>query len=127
MKKNKIIYWISTVLLCLPMLGAGYAYFFNPEIVQAFKHFGFPDYFRVELGVAKVLGALALLIPIVPARIKEWAYAGFFITLVSASITHYSIGDEIGEIIPPIIMLVISIVSYVFYHKIHSIDVVKNT
>ena len=57
-----------------------------------FTHVGFPDYFRVELSWAKLLGVVVLLAPVL-ARLNEWAYAGFFITLASALIAHFSVGD----------------------------------
>jgi hypothetical protein len=63
-----------------------------PQVLQAFTHLGFPDYFRVELSWAKFLGVVLLLAP-VPPRVKEWAYAGFAIDLVSAVIAHVSVGD----------------------------------
>jgi len=66
-------------------------------VAQAFQHLGFPDYFRVELSWAKFLAIAVLLAP-VPARLKEWAYAGFAITLVSALIAHFSVGDGPGGV-----------------------------
>lgn len=93
MKKDKIIYWVSTGVIGAMMLFSGYSYFTNPQIVEGFKHMGFPDFFRVELGIAKIIGALVLLIPQIPTKIKEWAYAGFIITFVSASIAHINAGD----------------------------------
>ena len=63
-----------------------------PQVAEAFTHLGFPDYFRVELAWAKLLGVVLLLAP-VPSRLKEWAYAGFAITLGSALIAHFAVGD----------------------------------
>ena len=63
-----------------------------PQVAEAFAHLGFPDYFRVELSLAKLLGVALLLAP-VPARLKEWAYAGFAIDLASALIAHAAVGD----------------------------------
>lgn len=119
MNKNKIIYWISTIIFSFAMLGSGFAYFSNPEVIEGFKHLGFPDYFRKELGIAKILGVIVILIPMVPRRFKEWAYAGFFITFISAFIAHYSVGDDIGKSIAPLIVLAISLVSYFFFDKLH--------
>jgi len=86
-------FWISTVLLCLQMGFTAYAQLKLPEVAGAFARMGFPAYFRVELSWAKFAGIVALLAPMVPARVKEWAYAGFAITLVSAVIAHVSIGE----------------------------------
>ena len=88
------LYWIVTGLMCLQMTFTAYAQLQLPEVAQAFTHLGFPDYFRVELSLAKLLGVALLLAP-VPARLKEWAYAGFAITLVSALIAHFSVGDGV--------------------------------
>ena len=87
-----ITFWIATVLLCLQMGFTAYAQLSLPQVAEAFAHMGFPGYFRVELSYAKLLGIVALLAP-VPARLKEWAYAGFAITLVSALVAHVSVGD----------------------------------
>jgi hypothetical protein len=91
-KTMTILYWIVTALFCLQMGFTAYAQLRLPEVAQAFTHFGFPAYFRVELSWAKLLGVVLLLAP-VPARLKEWAYAGFAINLASALIAHFSVGD----------------------------------
>lgn len=117
MKTNKIIYWTTTAIISLMMLFSAYNYFANPEMAKAFTHLGFPNYFRIELGTAKILGALVLLIPQIPARIKEWSYVGFAITFVSAAIAHYSSGDSISVIVMPIVFLIILVVSYMYFHK----------
>jgi hypothetical protein len=85
-------FWIATVLFCLQMFFTAYAQLRLPEVAQAFTHLGFPDYFRLELTWAKFLGILLLLLPVSP-RLKEWAYAGFAITLVSALVAHLAVGD----------------------------------
>jgi hypothetical protein len=91
-KATAIIYWIVTVLFCLQMGFTAYAQLRLPQVAEAFIHLGFPAYFRVELSWAKFLGVVLLLAP-VPARPKEWAYAGFAITLASALIAHLAVGD----------------------------------
>jgi hypothetical protein len=91
-KAKTIAYWLVTALFCLQMSFTAYAQLQLPEVAQAFARLGFPDYFRVELSWAKLLGVLLLLAP-VPARLKEWAYAGFAINLVSALIAHFAVGD----------------------------------
>src|ERR687889_1989447 len=87
-----IAFWIVTALFCLQIGFTAYAQLRLPQVAEAFTHLGFPAYFRVELSLAKLLGMVLLLAP-VPARLKEWAYAGFAITLVSALIAHFSVGD----------------------------------
>src|SRR6478672_8959463 len=91
-KATTIAYWIVTALFCLQISFTAYAQLRLPQVAEAFTHLGFPAYFRVELSWAKFLGVALLLAP-VPARLKEWAYAGFAITLGSALIAHLSVGD----------------------------------
>jgi DoxX-like family len=87
-----IAFWIATAVFCLQIGFTAYAQLSLPQVAQAFTHLGFPAYFRLELSWAKFLGVALLLAP-VPARLKEWAYAGFAITLGSALIAHLSVGD----------------------------------
>ena len=91
-KAQTIVYWVITALFCLQMGFTAYAQLRLPQVAEAFTHLGFPGYFRVELSWAKLLGVVLLLAP-VPARVKEWAYAGFAINLASALIAHFSVGD----------------------------------
>ena len=118
MKALKITYWITTGLVVLAMLFSFYNYFFNPALVGAYAHAGFPDWFRVELGIAKLLGALALAIPMVPVRVKEWAYVGFFINFFSAILAHYFISDPVSTQVFPLILLLILVASYVTFHRV---------
>ena len=85
-------FWVVTALFCLQMSFTAYAELSLPQVAAAFAHLGFPGYFRVELSWAKLLGVVLLLAP-VPARLKEWAYAGFAIDLGSAVIAHLEVGD----------------------------------
>jgi hypothetical protein len=85
-------FWLVTALFCVQIAFTAYAQLRLPQVAEAFTRLGFPDYFRVELAWAKLLGVVLLLAP-VPARLKEWAYAGFAITLGSALIAHLSIGE----------------------------------
>lgn len=87
-----ILYWSVTGLFCLQMSFTAYAQLSLPQVAEAFAHLGLPDWFRVELSWAKLLGIGALLFP-VPARLKEWAYAGFAINLASALVAHLAVGD----------------------------------
>lgn len=118
MKVTKIIYWISTSLVVVGMVLSFFNYLFNPVMVAGYAHIGFPDWFRVELGIAKLLGALALGIPAVPNRVKEWAYACFFINFFSAFLAHYFVGDAVFNMIAPIVLLCILVVSYISKEKL---------
>src|SRR5512138_3806278 len=87
-----IAFWAVTAAFCLQIAFTAYAQLTLPQVAEAFTHLGFPSYFRVELSLAKLVGIALLLAP-VPARVKEWAYAGFAIDLVSAVIAHLAVGD----------------------------------
>ena len=87
-----IAFWTVTAIFCLQIAFTAYAELCLPQVADAFAHLGFPAYFRVELSWAKLLGVVLLLAP-VPARAKEWAYAGFAIDLASAVIAHLAVGD----------------------------------
>jgi len=115
-KTIKTIYWISTALVALMMTFSAYSYLTNQAIKQAFHHLGFPDYFRVELAIAKILGAIVLLIPI-KGQWKEWAYAGFAFTFISAFIAHSASGDPISNRIGPVMFMIVLLLSYFTYHK----------
>lgn len=119
MKRDRIIYWIATATLALILGFSGIMYFINPDMKGAFLHLGFPDYFRVELGIAKLIAVPLLLIPQVPRRLKEWVYVGVGIDFVSAAIAHASSNDPASSIITPIVLFGFLIVSYVYYHKIN--------
>lgn len=92
-KRNKIVYWILTGLVCLLMLFSASMYFLNhDEVVVMFGIFGYPAYIIYPLAIAKILGVLAILTR-KSKTLTEWAYAGFFFDLVLALFAHYMIGD----------------------------------
>jgi len=92
-------------------------YFASP-IAKEFKHLGFPDYFRIELATAKILGAFAIILPMVPGRVKEWAYAGFAIAFISATTAHISV-ESVSEATSPLISLLFLVISYVYFNKLN--------
>jgi len=92
LERNSVAFWIVTALFCLQMAFTAYAQLSLPQVAEAFTRLGFPDYFRVQLSWAKIVGVVLLLAP-VPARLKEWAYAGFAFDLGSAIIAHLAVGD----------------------------------
>ena len=87
-----------------------YAYLTKPELVLAFEHLGFPDYFRIELAIAKLIAAIAIWLPV--RLIREYAYIGLSISFISAVIAHIASNDSIGHILYPVFVLAILIVSY---------------
>lgn len=117
-KAGKIIYWISTVLIFL-LDGAMPAFTFNTDLAkQGISHLGYPDYFRIELSIFKIIGGILLILPMIPRRLKEWAYVGFGIDFISAFIALTVVDGFGGQAIFPLAMLIILIISYVYYHKL---------
>lgn len=106
-----LAYWITTTLFSVMMGFAAVAYLTQPAMAQAFTHLGLPHYLRVELAIAKLLGVAALLAP-VPQRVKEWAYAGFSINLLSAIIAHASV-DGPATAVAPVLVAVLLLASYI--------------
>ena len=121
-RRTVIGFWVATVLFCLEMtFTAYYELMVLPQAAQAFTRLGFlADYFRVELSWAKVAGVAVLLLPMVPARLKEWAYAGFAFNLASALIAHLSIGDHMQALAPSTITSVLWGLSYFFWNRLQA-------
>jgi hypothetical protein len=117
-KSTRIIYWITTGIIflwegLLPALTSH-----TPLAVEGIRHLGYPDYFRMLLTVFKVAGALALVLPLVKGRLKEWAYAGFVFTLISALVSHWAVDGFSGHTLFPLLVLAILLASYLSYHRL---------
>jgi hypothetical protein len=123
MKKTKIIFWITTTIIFL-MEGVIPALTSQTDVAkEGISHLGYPPYFGNALVVFKVLGALALIIPQVPKRIKEWAYAGFVFDFLFASISHGAVdGLDNFQTYLPLLFLVILMISYRAYNKLHPVN-----
>ncbi len=117
-KRNKIIYWIATIWLSLGMLSTGAVQLFKmkgdgPGSVDTMTHLGYPVYFATMLGICKIFGVVALLIPKYPL-LKEWAYAGFFFMMTGAVFTHIAADNSMGEMFPSLFLLMLTTVSWYF-------------
>jgi len=116
-KAAKIIYWIATVWLALGMLSTGLVQLFKAKEgqggVDMITHLGYPVYLLTLLAVWKILGVVALLIPKYPL-LKEWAYAGFFFIMSGAIFSHIALRDGVNEIIPALLLLILTMVSWYF-------------
>jgi hypothetical protein len=110
-------YWVVTSLLALQMAFTAYAQLTLPQVADAFTHLGFPSYFRVELSWLKIAGVLVLVFP-APSWLKEWAYAGFAITLASALVAHLSVGDGVAQWSWAAVTAVLWTASYTLYRKL---------
>ena len=113
-KRNKIIYWIATGWLSLGMLSTGIVQLLKTdEEVDLMTRLGYPVYFLTIIGVWKILGVIAVLAPKFPL-VKEWAYAGFFMAMSGAIISHLIIGNETKEMFGPTLLLILTVVSWYF-------------
>ncbi len=120
MKAAKITFWVTTTLIFL-FEGVMPALTSQSQMAKdGISHLGYPAYFGTMLAVFKVLGALSLIIPQVPKRIKEWAYAGFAIDFIAAFVSLWAVDGLTGITFFPLIVLAILILSYVNYHKLNS-------
>jgi len=116
-----IPFWVFTVLFCLEMCFTAY-YELTLQGAQALTRLGFPSSdFRVELSLAKLAGVAVLLLSILPGRLKEWAYAGFAINLISAVIAHISIHDRPLAFVPSIVTSALWTVSYVCWRRLQAL------
>lgn len=113
-KAGKIIYWIATIWLALGMLSTGIVQLLKvKEEVDLFTHLGYPVYLLTILGVWKISGVAALLIPRFPL-LKEWVYAGFFFAMSGAVYSHIASGNPVKELFGPLLLLVLTVVSWYF-------------
>lgn len=113
-KRNKIIYWIATLWLALGMTATGIVQILQlKEEVDMMSHLGYPLYFLPLLGIWKLLGVIAVLIP-KSGLLKEWAYAGFFFAMSGAVVSHLACGDGLKELFGPTLLIVLTIVSWSF-------------
>jgi uncharacterized membrane protein len=113
-KRNKIIYWIATAWLALAMLASGVQQILHMKsFVDIVVPLGYPLYFLTILGVWKILGVVAILIPGFPL-LKEWAYAGFFFAMSGALVSHLAAGHPFAEVFPALVLLIMTVVSWYF-------------
>jgi uncharacterized membrane protein YphA (DoxX/SURF4 family) len=113
-KRNKIIYWVSTIWLALGMASTGIVQLFRvKEDVDFIIQMGYPDYFLTIIGTWKILGAIAVLIPKF-TLLKEWAYAGFFFIMSGAVFSHIATGNSMNEIFPAVLLLALTVISWYF-------------
>ncbi|POY35952.1 DoxX-like family protein [Solitalea longa] len=131
-KRNKIIYWIATIWLSLGMVSTGLVQLFKGKEgaggVDSLIHLGYPVYFLTILGIWKILGVIAVLIPKFPL-VKEWTYAGFFFIMTGALFSHIAVGASIGELFPSLLLLVLTVTSWYFRpaeRKIGSLVLINN-
>ena len=113
-KRNKIIYWIATAWLALGMLSTGIVQLIKTDDeVDLMKSLGYPIYFLSIIGVWKMLGVIAILIPEF-RLLKEWTYAGFFFAMSGAVVSHLIVGNDAKDIFGPMLLLILTVISWYF-------------
>lgn len=111
-RAKTIAYWVTTVFGPASfVIGGGLHLTLTPDVVATLHHLGYPTYFALILGLGKLLGAVAIVIPRFP-RLKEWAYAGFFFDLTSAAFSRAAVGDSAIDIIAPLVFLALVMASW---------------
>lgn len=118
MKTTKIIYWVTTSIICL---FASMAIFMNSDMaIEGTKKLGIPRWLGLEVSIGQLIGLVLLIVPMVPARIKEWAYVGFGIMYITAFIAHIAVGDPINNSIMAIVFFGLLLLSYTSFHKLQA-------
>jgi hypothetical protein len=114
-KRNKYIYWVATLWLALGMVSTAVVQLLHmkAEVEKTSLNLGYPIYMLTILGVWKLLGVLAVLLPKL-ALLKEWAYAGFFFIMTGAIISHLAVGEGAKEIFGPALLLMLTVISWNF-------------
>ncbi|MCC4213593.1 DoxX family protein [Leeuwenhoekiella parthenopeia] len=122
MKKIKIIFWVATTIIFLmeAVMPLGTLIFAHEYFNAGTKPLGYPDYFAYTLIICKILGATALMLPKLPIKLREWAYAGLTFNLIFAVISHIVVDKNISYIIMPLVVGAILAVSYIYNQKIQS-------
>ena len=124
-KRNKIIYWITTLWLSLGMVSTGIVQIIKmKEETEMMTHLGYPLYFLTILGIWKILGVIAVVIPELPL-LKEWAYAGFFFAMTGAIFSHFAVGDGAKEFFGPTLLLILTILSWYFRSQDRKVKVIN--
>ncbi len=119
-KSIKIIFWVSTIIIFL-FEGVMPALTGNTELAkEGVRHLGYPDYFRVMLNVYKVIGSIIIVLPFINGRVKEWAYFGLGITMISAFVSHVATDGLSGMSFFPLLIFAILLTSYLSYHKLQA-------
>ncbi|GGG93841.1 hypothetical protein GCM10007415_31060 [Parapedobacter pyrenivorans] len=122
MKKNKIIFWIATVIIILweGVMPLSTLLFAPEQATVGTKPLGYPDYFAYTLIICKALGVIAISLPNLSSKVKEWAYAGLAFNLIFAFISHACVDQNIGFMLLPLVVLGILAVSYLYNNKIRT-------
>lgn len=117
MKTTKIIYWVLTAIIALLTI-SGVFFINTPQAIEGSRHLGLPHWFHSEITIGKCIGGLLLVLPFIPARVKEWAYVALGIDMLSAVIALLSVDGFAPKSFSPLIAFALLLGSYICYHKI---------
>lgn len=113
----KTIYWISTGVLSLFLLWSSYSYIFSKATIDGVRDLGFPDHFRIQLAILKVVAVLIILIPQIPVQLKEWGYAGIALFFITAIVAHTAHKDPFFITLINLVLIGILLISYSYMHQ----------
>jgi hypothetical protein len=117
MIKDKIIYWLATSVIIF-VEGIGNVATFNQQYAKEIVYdLGYPEYFRVAMSALKLMGVIILIVPKIPAWIKEWAYAGFFINTLFAFVSYWSVKGVGEDLVFPVFVMTSLLVSHHYCQK----------
>ena len=114
----KNVYWISTTIVALLLSISAWSYVFHQTTIEGIRDLGFPDYFRLELAVLKICAAVAILVPMSPTPVREWAYAGICLFIVTALIAHLAHRDSVWISIANVVFLILVAASYLSFRRL---------
>ena len=125
MKKNKIIFWAATIIIVLweGIMPLGTLLFAPEYMTVGTRPLGYPDYFAYALVICKVLGVIAITLPNIPPKVREWAYAGLTFNLIFAFLSHAFVDKNIGYMLLPLVILAILVTSYSYKNKLQADEV----
>jgi len=113
-----MVYWLSTGIMVVFLGLSAYTYFFSPNAIQGLRDLGFPDFFRLQLAVMKILAALILIYPKAPVMLKEWSYAGVAFFLITALVAHVAHKDSVWISVLLVVLMMVLAISYWNLHKL---------
>ncbi len=113
----RTIYWTTTIFISLFLLWSSYTYIFSKATISGIRELGFPDHFRVQLGILKLIAVIIIVTPQIPIQYKEWAYSGIILFFITAIVAHTAHKDPFIITVINSILIVITITSYKYLHK----------
>jgi len=116
----KTIYWATTILISLFLLWSSYTYIFSKTTISGIRELGFPDHFRIQLGILKVIAVIIILTPQIPIQYKEWAYSGIILFFITAIVAHTAHKAPFIITLINVVLIAITIISNIYLHKISS-------